>query len=104
MMNKFVKTLSVTAVAAAMFGAGALQAAGRRSEPLEIPFDFTVHGKHLPAGEYRLQRGSADAFAALVNVRTGARVQVLRTRGNDGNKPKLVFEHDGGGYVLRKVS
>ena len=39
--------------------ASALQAAGRRSEPVEIPFDFTVHGKQLPAGTYRLQKGTA---------------------------------------------
>ena len=103
-MNRFAKALSIATVAGAMLGASALQAAGRRSEPVEIPFDFSVQGKHLPAGTYRLQRGSSDNFAALVNVQTGARVQILRTRGNSDAKPKLVFERQGDGFVLRKLS
>jgi hypothetical protein len=103
-MKHIVKALSLTAGVAVMLGTGVLQAAGHRSEPVEIPFDFTVQGQHLPAGTYRLQRGSSDRFAALVNTRTGKQVQVLKSLGSDGSKTKLVFEHNDSGYVLRKLS
>jgi hypothetical protein len=103
-MKRFLQSLSLTAGAAAILGSGVLQAAGHRTEPLEIPFDFVVQGKHLPAGTYRLQRGTAERIDALVNVRTGAQVQVLRSVGGDGHKTKLIFERQGDTYVLRKLS
>ena len=103
-MNRFLKALSMTIGAAAMLGTGALQAAGHRSEPLQIPFDFTVQGTQLPAGTYRLQRGVSDRFDALVNVRTGKQVHILRSPGNQSGKVKLVFERQGDHYVLRKLS
>jgi hypothetical protein len=104
MMNRFVKALSVAIGAAVMLGSSAMQAAGHRSDPVEIPFDFTVQGQQLPAGAYRLQRGASDRVTALVNVRTGKQVQILRSLGNEPGKTRLVFERQGDGYVLRKLS
>ncbi len=103
-MNRFLKALSVTIGAAALLGTGALEAAGRRSEPVEIPFDFSVQGKQLPAGTYRLQRGAGDRIEALVNLRTGQQVQILRSLGGGAGKIKLQFERHANGYVLRKLS
>ena len=103
-MKRYLKALSLTVGTVAMLGTSALQAAGHRSEPLEIPFDFTVAGKHLPAGQYRLQRGATDRFAALVNVHTGKQVQIMRALGSDGKHTRLIFERHADGYVLRKVS
>ncbi len=103
-MNRILKALSLAAGAAAVLGTGALQAAGHRSDPLEIPFAFTVQGKQLPAGTYRLQRADTNRIEALVNVRTGEQVQILRSLGNNGPKIKLMFERQGDRYVLRKLS
>jgi hypothetical protein len=103
-MHKFVKTLALTVCAAAILGAGALQAAARRSAPLEIPFAFKVHNKVLPAGTYRIQRGATDGFVTLLNIKTGQQVQILRTLGGETSKTRLVFEHDTDGYVLKKMS
>jgi hypothetical protein len=103
-MNRFFRALSMTIAGAAILGGGALQAAGRGSDPVEIPFDFKVLGKQLPAGTYRLQKGTSDRFAALVNVRTGRQVQILRSVGSERGKAKLVFEHRANGYVLKKLS
>src|SRR5690348_16140494 len=102
-MNRFLKALSMGAGVAAMLGTSAM-AATRKSEPIEIPFDFAVRGQHLPAGTYRVQRDGSDRFAALVNVKTGKRVKVMRSAGSESQKTKLVFEHETGGYVLRKLS
>src|ERR1044072_8294477 len=90
-MNRIMRALSLTLGAAVLMG-GALQAGQHRSEPLEIPFDFTVQGKHLPAGTYRLQRAGSERFAALINLRTGKQVTILRSVGNSGNKSRLTFE------------
>ena len=103
-MNRFFQALSMTLAGAAIMGGTALQAAGRRSEPVEIPFDFTVQGRHLPAGTYRVQKGTSDRFSALVNVRTGKPIQLLRSLGNETGKTKLVFERRADGYVLKKLS
>jgi hypothetical protein len=103
-MNRFFQALSMTLAGAAIVGGTVLQAAGHRSEPVEIPFDFTVQGKHLPAGTYRLQKGTSDRFSVLVNLRTGEHIQMLRSLGNETGKAKLVFEHQTDGYVLKKLS
>ena len=103
-MNRFFQALSMTIAGAAIVGGAALQAAGHRSEPIEIPFDFSVQGKHLPAGTYRLQKRTSDRFSVLVNLRTGKQIQMLRSLGNETGKAKLVFEHQADGYVLKKLS
>jgi hypothetical protein len=100
MMNRFFQALSLGAI----LGGATLQAAGHRSDPVEIPFDFKVHGKQLPAGTYRLQYGSTDQFSALVNVQTGKQVQILRSLGSETGKARLVFEYRADGYVLKKLS
>jgi hypothetical protein len=103
-MRKFLKALSLTACTAAMLGTGALQAGSRRSEPVQIPFEFKVNNKVLPAGTYRLQRGVNDAFSSLVNIKTGQRIQLLSPIGSETTKTKLVFEREGDGFVLKKLS
>jgi hypothetical protein len=102
-MNRFWKTLSLTLGAAALLGSSVLQAA-HRSEPVQIPFDFKVNRAQLPAGSYRLEHRDTDAFDTLVNLQTGARVQLLRPMRNDNGKAKLVFEHGVNGYVLKRLS
>ena|SRR5215467_6335101 len=104
MMTRFFQALRMTVAAAAILGGSALQGAVRRSEQLEIPFDFKVQGKQLPAGTYRLQQSGTDRFATLVNLRTGKRVQMLGPMGNEHGNIKLVFEHQADGYVLKKLS
>jgi len=103
-MRRLSKALFVMAGSAALLGTSVLQAAGRRSEPVQIPFDFVVQGKQLPAGTYRLQREAGDRIEALVNLRTGQQVQMLRSLGGDGGKVKLQFERQGNTYFLRKLS
>jgi len=102
-MRKLLQALSLTACAAVIPGTGALQAASRRSEPVQIPFEFKLNNKVLPAGTYRLQRGSTDAFSSLVNLKTGQRVPLLSPLGNETTKTGLVFERDGDGFVLKKL-
>jgi hypothetical protein len=103
MINRFWRGCALTLGAAAMLGSSVLQAA-HRSEAVEIPFDFKVHRTHLPAGTYRLEHRDAEAFATLVNLKTGEHIELLRPVGKDTGKAKLVFEHRSAGYVLKRIS
>lgn len=102
-MNRFFRTVTMTAGVAAMLGSAALNAAMRRSESISIPFDFKVAKTALPAGNYRLEQGVSDAFARLVNVKSGKQVQLLRPFIKAQGKTKLMFEHGTDGYVLKKL-
>jgi len=70
-----------------------------------IPFDFMVGGKKLPAGKYTV--GESGAGATLM-VRNWEKRQaaVSITQGlqvRDGSKPQLVFRRYGNQYFLAKV-
>jgi hypothetical protein len=102
-MKKFLRALTLTAGVAAMLGTSALQAAIHRSQIVQIPFAFKVQQQELPAGTYRIVHQTGDAIAALVNVKTGKRVQLLHPAGVEIGKTRLVFEHNSDGYILKKL-
>ena len=70
-----------------------------------IPFDFMVGGKKLPAGKYAVGQGGASAALIVRNWETrqaaAAITQGLQVR--DGSKPQLVFRRYGDQYFLAKV-
>src|SRR5215831_15497222 len=70
-----------------------------------IPFDFMVGGKKLPAGKYTVGEGGAGATLMVRNWETrqaaAAIAQGLQVR--DGSKPLLVFRRYGDQYFLAKV-
>ena len=103
-MRKLVRSISVAACVAAMLGASALQAASRRSVPIDIPFAFKASNQMMPVGTYTVRRGTAEGFATLVNVKTGQRVQVLSPLSIESTKTRLVFERDGDRFVLKSLS
>ena len=90
---------------AVMFATATLSAASFRSENVSIPFAFHVSKVALPAGEYRLEQSLGSDITFLVNLKTGQRVQFLRSngRGYDG-RAKLVFETTNDGYKLKTIS
>ena len=73
---------------------------------LKVPFAFTVQGKRLPAGDYRVDRdgavlellGERGTHAAMVVVGSPA-------KGDDpaGKEPALVFTHTGNDYRLSAI-
>src|SRR5262245_4298330 len=70
-----------------------------------IPFDFMVNGKKLPAGKYIVGADGASKTLAIRNwkSRQGAfsLTHVFQVR--DGSKPELVFHRYGDQYFLAKV-
>jgi hypothetical protein len=77
---------------------------------VDVPFEFVVGGKTLPAGAYRANRVSltGDRFEGLIlrsldNPR--ASVMVLPTEVEDarGDNAQLTFERVGGQHFLSKI-
>ena len=99
-MRRFLKALSLTICVAAVVATS--RAATRRSESIQIPFDFKLLNKQFPAGTYYLE--PHGDFVTLVNVQTGDRRMMLRPSGAGADgKTAFVFENAGDGYVLKKL-
>jgi len=75
------------------------------TENIAVPFEFKVDKLILPAGEYRVEHYFGHYSVAIVNVKTGRRVQFLRDNSRRQPGPaKLIFEPTGQGHKLSKVS
>lgn len=74
-----------------------------------IPFEFSVGDKLLPAGEYRIQQvnPSSDlAMLQIANANGEARVlvRVQSMRAGDTNRTALVFNRYGSNYFLSTLA
>ncbi|HKY26764.1 MAG TPA: hypothetical protein VJM12_02335 [Pyrinomonadaceae bacterium] len=95
------------AAAAALMAA---QVRGQKSQLLvaDVPFDFTVCQKQLPAGKYRVQPiTSASANVLLVRSDDGSVAEIICTHDIASPKPvsqgKLVFNRYGDQYFLAEM-
>ena len=70
-----------------------------------IPFDFMVNGKMLPAGKYIVDSGSVQSALAIRSFKTKqaaiSLTQDFQVRA--GGKPQLIFHRYGNQYFLAKV-
>jgi hypothetical protein len=74
---------------------------------VNIPYEFVVAGKTLPAGTYRVVRLSMNNPKALilnsVETRASALVVATQVENSHNDKPKVSFEQVGGEYALSKI-
>jgi hypothetical protein len=74
---------------------------------VKVPFEFSVVGKTLPAGTYRVNRIANDARSGLVlsSVENHAGALVLPTyvEGSTSDKPTVTFEKAGDQYFLTRI-
>ncbi len=101
-------TMFVGIIALAFASAVASSAQNPRNLVVNIPFDFTVKGKTLPAGEYILSRSStADQTGLKIQRRDGKANAVVVTKGiesrEDQTESRLVFNRYGEHYFLSQV-
>ncbi|HWO36927.1 MAG TPA: hypothetical protein VNO32_49750 [Candidatus Acidoferrum sp.] len=95
----------------ALIGVAGLGMAARGQVPdqilVNIPYEFVVAGKTLPAGTYRVNRLSDADHETLIlsSVESRARVMVLSTsvESTQADKPEVSFEHVGGQHFLSKI-
>lgn len=84
--------------------AGNLQAQSHEVRA-NVPFDFTVGSKHLPAGNYTLVKDSTDNIIEIQNWDQHiATLSVTEDAGTPaGNVSQLVFNKYGDQYFLSKI-
>ena len=95
----------VVSLFVASFGVAA-QAAEPDQLIVNIPYDFVVSGKTLPAGAYRLSRLSDGNLYELVirSVETGSSVFTLSSEIESvSGKPKVTLQGSGDQHFLAKV-
>src|SRR3954467_15251500 len=99
MKLRFVKSLLVT------FGfVAAVGFAQAQSMNANVPFDFYVGEKKLPAGNYRLHMLSDRALAlSQESGNAGLTLVIPKVRGANTTEPKLVFQKISGEYFLSQV-
>jgi hypothetical protein len=108
--GEVMKTIYVR-VLFAFFGLAAFAVATQAQELdqiiVNVPYNFVVSGKTLPAGTYRINRGSdhVTQVLAITGIENSEGVllvssEVTSTR---EDKPSLTFQHIGDQYVLSKI-
>jgi hypothetical protein len=94
-----------------LIGVAGLGMAARGQVPdqilVNIPYEFVVAGKILPAGTYRVNRLSDADHETLIlsSFESRARVMVLSTsvESTQADKPEVSFEQVGGQHFLSKI-
>ncbi len=103
--------LSYVRCVSAFVALAALGVAGRAQEidqiSVNIPHDFVVAGKTLPAGTYRVNRANDrdvnELVITSVENRTGALLLSTEVRATREDKPALRFQHIGDQYFLSQI-
>jgi len=86
-----------------------MAARGQVSDQIEvnIPYEFVVAGKTLPAGTYRVNRlgDTNEETLVLSSLDSRARVMLLSTtvESTQADKPEVSFEQIGGQHFLSKI-
>jgi len=105
-MKSVYKFIAVLALLSAL-GATSFAQSARRTV-VQIPFDFVVGGKTLPAGRYRVAPIGSNAYATW-EVRSTSRdagaiaMTTAIGGGSAQNESRLVFRKEGGTYFLAEV-
>jgi hypothetical protein len=101
--------LTKSAILAAGFLIAAAGSARADTVEVKVPFAFEVGGQTMPAGQYRIERGSASPYVLLIRGEQGDRavmfVQTNQVEGHNpaGNVPALTFDEYETGYRLAAV-
>ena len=108
-MNKRVITILATTMLFATFVVASVQAQDAGNMSVNIPFDFAVAGKMLPAGEYRVRRSIAGtrSVTEFQNIKATELLYLPPTHPVQGgtiqSASKLVFNRYGNQYFLSQV-
>jgi hypothetical protein len=106
-MKRRVFSIAVTCCVLALVTATAF--AQLPGEPIraDIPFDFTVRGKVLPAGKYEISRiTNAEGGLEIFNVNRHHAHAIVETEPVEGaisNRGELVFHRYGDIYFLHEI-
>ena len=102
-MKSIIKRTGLLAAAFVVCVGGSARAA---TIEVKVPFPFLVHGKTLPAGEYRVENtGSVVLFRGEKSNKASMFFMTTPAAGNDpaGNKPALRFTRHETQYQLADI-
>jgi hypothetical protein len=108
MRSLFGKSMLI-ASALVLLGSVAARADGFDAVKVKVPFPFVVHGRTLPAGEYRIERMEMEPSVLFIestkNVNQAAFVTTMPASGHDPQKdrPVVTFTRHENQYVLKNV-
>lgn len=103
------RVFSITASVCVFALTAAIAFAQLPGEPIRanIPFDFLVTGRTLPAGEYEISRLGDEPVQLLIsNTRNRHEHATIETQSEEGKVPghgKLVFHRYGDSYFLHEI-
>lgn len=104
-MKRQFSRIAMTFGLAAVMGTTLLLAATSGKGTAELPFDFQVQGRVLPAGMYSLTHSNTDGILFIRNEGTGESIAFLAPvrKWGKADDPKLTFNQYGDRYFLSTV-
>ena len=110
MKKEFLKGLTMLLLIVVLALATAVASANAQSANrviADIPFEFSVGYKTMPAGEYSVETVTASGNAVMIRSTDGNRAAIRLTdesaRIKDKTQARLVFHRYGGRYFLAQV-
>jgi hypothetical protein len=102
-MKTTLRNIAMTIGLAAVLGSATLFA--QTASSANIPFDFQITGKTIPAGEYIVKLASDRRMLIFRNVATGNSSMTLAYAYKSGTlqTPILTFRHNGERYTLESA-
>jgi hypothetical protein len=103
-MKKQILNVVVTLSVIVTLSVAVLAGLSRKLEA-NVPFDFMVNGKTLPAGQYTVEQGNAQNVLVIRSWETKQAIGVIaqRLEVSAGTKPQLTFHRYGDQYFLAQV-
>ncbi len=102
MQSKFPTSILAPAILAV--AALATVPAVAETSTVKVPFNFTIAGQNLPAGNYSIERDLRGSFVKLHSLQSPQTFVWLASQSSTESKPaSLLFDHEGQQYTLRSV-
>lgn len=105
-MTRFIFYILRALNISAILGMFILSAQTRHMIVVDVPFDFNVLDRHLPAGTYTLTSETPNSAILIRNEKDGAAMFALAFSAQTAsvrNEPRLVFHQYGDQYFLRDI-
>jgi hypothetical protein len=102
-MKTTLRNIAMTIGLTAVLGSASLFA--ETASKANIPFDFQVSGRTVPAGQYIVRPSTDGHLLVFLNVATGRSAMTLVQRSTSGTmeEPILTFRHSGEEYRLESA-
>jgi len=102
MMNRFSKAILASAVLGALV-LSTIPAHAAGLAPVNVPFNFTVNGKTLPAGRYTVQVDAGLGLIRLISPKGSAVLTLVSQATKGSGDVTLHFEEQNGMHALDTI-